>query len=126
MPIRPLKPCAYPGCSELVPAGQTYCEKHRKKEISRRNREYNLYQRDEKASKFYGSAQWRSIRDRKMKVNPLCEICLAEGRYTAATEVDHKIPIEIDWSKRLDWNNLQPLCHRCHMKKTAEDRRKYG
>jgi 5-methylcytosine-specific restriction protein A len=43
-----------------------------------------------------------------------------------ADVVDHIIPIEVDWSKRLDKSNLQPLCHSCHAKKTADDVREYG
>ena len=54
-----------------------------------------------------------------IKQEPLCEMCKENERLTVATEVDHIVPIKKDWSKRLDINNLQSLCHSCHMKKTA-------
>jgi 5-methylcytosine-specific restriction endonuclease McrA len=37
-------------------------------------------------------------------------------------DVDHIIPFEsIDDPRRLDWNNLQSLCARCHDRKSARD-----
>ncbi|MDK1740083.1 HNH endonuclease [Dellaglioa algida] len=35
-----------------------------------------------------------------------------------ADVVDHITPLKIDWSKRLDWNNWQGLCHSHHNVKT--------
>lgn len=124
MPKRAKKPCAYPGCSELV-SGQAYCEKHGKKVEKQRHERYDRFQRDKKAAKFYSSVRWQKMRNRKLKHDPLCEHCLGNNQVTPATEVDHVIPVEVDWSRRLDWNNLQSLCHSCHMKKTAEDKKKY-
>lgn len=123
MPKRAKKPCAYPGCSKLV-SGQTYCEKHFKEVEKKRQKLYDRYQRNKKIARFYSNARWQKLRDRKLKNDPLCEHCLPDV-VTPATEVDHIIPVEVDWSRRLDWNNLQSLCHSCHMKKTAEDKKKY-
>lgn len=122
MPKRAKKPCAYPGCSKLV-SGQTYCEKHFKEVEKKRQKLYDRYQRNKKIARFYSNARWQKLRDRKLKHDPLCEHCLPDV-VTPATEVDHIIPVEVDWSRRLDWNNLQSLCHSCHMKKTAEDKKK--
>ena len=124
MPKRAKKPCAYPGCSKLV-SGQTYCEKHQVKVEKQRQKRYDKFQRDKRAAKFYSSARWQKLRDRKLKHDPLCKYCEAKGIVTPASEVDHIVPIEVDWSKRFDWDNLQSLCHSCHMKKTAEDKKKY-
>lgn len=67
---------------------------------------------------------WKQLRDRKLKYNPLCEHCEKSGRVESATEVDHIIPFEgINDPVRLDWDNLQSLCHTCHQRKTAEDQR---
>ena len=125
MPYRNKKPCSKPGCPELVKAGNTYCEKHREEVVSKRNKRYDRNQRDKKAKKFYQSSTWRKVRNRYIKNNPLCEHCKKRGRTEIADEVDHIIPIQVDWSKRLSSDNLQSLCHSCHMKKTARDREKY-
>lgn len=50
---------------------------------------------------------------------PLCVVCLAAGRYKAATQLDHKVPL---WQGgKDDESNLQPLCDRCHKAKTAAE-----
>jgi 5-methylcytosine-specific restriction protein A len=38
--------------------------------------------------------------------------------------VDHIVERSDDDSKRLNWDNLQSLCHSCHNIKTAEEKRK--
>ena len=38
---------------------------------------------------------------------------------TAATLVDHQVPIAIDPSKRLDPDNLRSLCSDCHAEVTG-------
>ncbi|MGJ0995757.1 HNH endonuclease [Enterococcus casseliflavus] len=43
-----------------------------------------------------------------------------------ATLADHIIPVRVDWSKRLDKDNIQPLCESCHAIKTKEDKIKYN
>lgn len=125
MPRRAKKPCNYPGCPELVTAGQRYCDTHTKKAEKQRQARYDKYQRDKQSAKFHSSRAWQKTRNRKLKLNPLCEYCLPDN-ITPATEVDHIIPIKVDWSFRLVMSNLKSSCHACHMRKTAEDRKKYG
>ena len=125
MPHRNKKPCSKPGCPKLVAAGQTYCNKHKKEYKSRRNKKYDREKRDKKISKFYSSSTWKKIRDRYIKKNPLCEICKEKGLSEVADEVDHIVRIKVNWSKRFNSKNLQSLCHKCHMKKSAKDREKY-
>jgi len=126
MPKKLKKPCSFPGCPVLVEPGISYCENHKRKISSKRNKLYDEKQRDMKVSKFYNSTAWKKLRKIKLSKNPLCEYCLEKDRTRIATEVDHVIPIKIDWSRRLDLNNFKSTCHRCHMKKTQEDRRKHG
>jgi 5-methylcytosine-specific restriction protein A len=67
--------------------------------------------------------RWQKLRLSFLKDNPLCVVCLADGRVTPANEVDHIRPHRGD--KLLFWNvnNLQSLCKSCHSCKTAtEDR----
>jgi 5-methylcytosine-specific restriction protein A len=63
------------------------------------------------------------VADRKriLAEEPLCRICLAEGRTRASEEVDHirdDVPAE-EWDSRA---NKQGLCKPCHKKKTADER----
>jgi 5-methylcytosine-specific restriction protein A len=55
---------------------------------------------------------------------PLCRHCLREGRVTAATLVDHIVPLSLSPELRLDRGNLQALCSRCHSFKTQADLKK--
>jgi 5-methylcytosine-specific restriction protein A len=56
-----------------------------------------------------------------LKVNPLCKYCYREGKITAATVVDHNIPHRGDKVLFWDENNWQPLCKRCHDRKTRTE-----
>jgi hypothetical protein len=51
---------------------------------------------------------------------PLCRHCAARGLLTEATDVDHVSGDPGDNSSE----NLQPLCHECHSRKTASDQGK--
>lgn len=68
--------------------------------------------------KFYVSSEWVKLRNSYISEFPLCEVCEKKGLVVVATEIDHKVPVRINSDLSLDWDNLQALCHRCHMKKT--------
>lgn len=51
----------------------------------------------------------------------MCENCLTHGIIRKVDICDHIIPIKTDWSKRLDYNNLQSLCQYCHNAKTENE-----
>lgn len=69
----------------------------------------------EKYQSFYNSAEWKALRNYKWGMaNGLCEHCLKKGIVRAGREVHHIIPIEEDWNKRLDFDNLVLLCSDCH------------
>lgn len=67
MPMKPAKPCKYPGCPHLTHAD--YCEEHR---LLARKR-YEKYERDPETNKRYGRA-WKKIRARYVAAHPLCEM----------------------------------------------------
>jgi len=48
----------------------------------------------------------------------VCEICRREF----ATEVDHIKELQ-DGGEEFDWDNLQSLCHDCHVKKSPQGAR---
>lgn len=65
----------------------------------------------EKFDAFYNSSLWKDLRARKFyDANGLCEMCLKEKVVRAGREVHHIVPIEDDWSKRLEYDNLILLC----------------
>lgn len=66
---------------------------------------------------FYNSKVWRNTSKLiLMEHDYLCKACGG-----IATMVDHIVPTKVSWDKRLDKENLQPLCWGCHNKKTAKE-----
>ena len=119
MPYKPDKPCSYPGCPKLVPAGQTYCDEHTKK----RSREYERYDRDPATRKRYGK-QWRRIRSIYIKAHPYCEECYRKGIMTPVEEVHHIKPLSEGGTN--DFSNLMSLCKSCHSRIHAERGDRWG
>lgn len=70
--------------------------------------------------KMINSARWKRLRAEKLRANPVCEECAANGFSTLASEVHHVMPVEsvsgVAAMERLMFNrmNLQSLCHACH------------
>jgi 5-methylcytosine-specific restriction endonuclease McrA len=71
-------------------------------------------------AKLYNSARWKAVREKQMKIQPLCEACLKNDLTEAATQVDHIKAITFGGSE-LDLKNLQSLCYRCHGKKSKRE-----
>ncbi|MBO8169975.1 MAG: HNH endonuclease [Thermoanaerobacteraceae bacterium] len=120
MPRRPKKPCSYPGCPELVEAGQRFCNKHKKQEQKRYDQE-----RGTAAQRGYNS-RWRKARKMFLKKNPLCAECQKNGRITPATVVDHIRPHRGNPELFWDESNWQPLCKYHHDVKTAKQDGGFG
>jgi 5-methylcytosine-specific restriction enzyme A len=68
------------------------------------------------AARGYGPA-WRRTRAAFLASHRFCATCQANGRATAATEVDHLLSLTSGGTN--DWANLVPLCKPCHSKKTV-------
>lgn len=106
-----LRKCAEPGCRELVRVPR--CDKHKKEYRPPENRA-NSGQRG------YGW-RWQKFRKSWLAKYPLCVHCLANGRTTPATDVDHIVPHRGDMV--LFWkdigSNVQSLCASCHSRKTG-------
>jgi 5-methylcytosine-specific restriction protein A len=120
MPRNPGKPCARYPCPEVVPTGQTYCEKHKQQH----RREYDATRRPLYSQKntLYESPAWRRERKIFLLNNPLCKPCQDAGRITTATEVDHIDPHKGDLQKFWDAENWQSICKPCHNRKTAKEK----
>ncbi len=76
---------------------------------------------------FYNSDAWKQKRERALRRDKYqCVECKRYGRRNAdglpvtADLVHHVVPVEVDWSKKLELNNLQSLCRACHNKKHPE------
>lgn len=113
MPSRPKVPCNKPGCRELVEGG--YCTAHK-----RQTYKEDRMQRGSSNDRGYTS-KWRTARKGYLAKHPLCVHCLNFGIITGANEVDHIIPHRGDWTVFWDSTNWQPLCKRCHSRKTATE-----
>lgn len=106
MPRKPKKPCKHPGCPNLTDGD--YCSEHSR-----------LYVQDRS---IYNS-KWSKARKIFLKAHPFCVRCKAEERLVKATVVDHIVPHRGDETLFWDEGNWQPLCKKCHDKKTmTEDR----
>lgn len=102
------RPCLRPGCPTLVDRGRPYCTPH--------TREADAA----KPERLRGRAAQRR-RTRFLSQSPLCAECVPLGITRAATEVDHKLPLEQGGAD--EWDNLQGLCHEHHVAKTSAERR---
>ena len=109
MPFRPKRPCAHPGCPELVESERKYCEKHR-----------SLHPEDTRSasSRGYGRA-WQKASKQFLTAHPLCVMCAAEGRYVKAMVVDHIRPHRGDPVLFWDRSNWRALCKEHHDRKTG-------
>lgn len=117
MPTRAPHGCTQPGCPELVHRGAR-CDTHARARAA----EVNSF-RGSAASRGYGY-RWTKIRGAYLRAHPLCAHCLAEGRTTPATDVDHVTSRARGGSDHA--SNLQALCHRCHSTKTAAEDGAFG
>lgn len=113
MPRRSNVMCKHPGCPELIPYGQMYCDRHK-----------DLHSKDrEGATKRGYNRTWQAESKKFLLSHPLCEMCLSEKKLTEATVVDHIIPHRGDEKLFWDRSNWQALCKHHHDVKTmTEDR----
>lgn len=109
--MKPKKLCARAGCNTLIPFDERYCEKHKSQYKWRKSYEGKYLQ-------FYSSKEWKEQSKQFLIKKPLCVECMKDNVVRRADVVDHITPLKIDWSKRLDWNNWQGLCHSHHNVKT--------
>lgn len=118
MPLKPKKPCGFPGCPELT--SDRYCDKH-KKDID------NGYNKTNRPFKYlYNTSRWKTLRKQFLQEHPLCEKCKKNGVVNAAEVVDHIKPHEGNQILFWDEINWQALCKCCHDKKTAKEDGRWG
>lgn len=83
-----------------------------------KKKEKKLY--EEERRKIYKSTRWRKLRALKIAEQPLCEMCLKEGRTTIAEDVHHIESFMSTDDKVLrlalayDYENLMSICKTHH------------
>lgn len=115
MPRRVGRPCAAPGCPAVV-RGSAYCAEHQRKKRVGGDAAAARPRRLSPSRRGYDS-NWQRLRLMVLAERPLCVECERWGRVAAATEVDHIVPLSEGGTNERE--NLQPLCHECHSRKTA-------
>ena len=113
MPQAAPRPCSRPGCGVLTTTGR--CEQHQVKHGWGDDRE-----RGTRQDRGYGKKYQRERKYIFRRDNKLCQPCLAEGRTTPATEIDHVIPYSMGGDD--NHTNKQAICDDCHKAKTAKER----
>lgn len=101
--------CSELGCNEPRSRLNSFCIKHGGRD--------NLPTRD--TDSIYQTPAWRTLRQRQLSIQPLCQACLSRGKVEAAQHVDHVFA----WKhigKHAFLNNIfQSLCHADHSHKTG-------
>lgn len=118
------KLCSAPGCDDLAEIGDTRCAQHRAEAMARQAASRARAQTSDHAARWrelYNDPRWRRAAKQFLQRHPLCADCGALGLVEAATEVDH-IRRHLG-DRRIFWDrtNWQPLCKRCHSRKTARE-----
>ena len=118
------KICTYPGCNVAVEVddfdrSSPRCPQHPSMYVPKKVYKHHYHN----GKHIYDSYQWKKLRKQYAEQQPLCEHCLKFDILTPLAVVDHVKEIE-DGGEPFDINNLQSLCHSCHNRKTAEEKRK--
>jgi 5-methylcytosine-specific restriction enzyme A len=109
MPSAPPRPCAEPGCPQLVAFGR--CPRHRRES------------KPSAAARGYGWRWWER-RARVLREEPYCGRCRDEGRVRFSAEVDHIIPKSRGGSDARE--NLQGICAEHHAAKSRTEQPRRG
>lgn len=105
MPWGNKRPCAKPGCPNLVKSG--YCDEHRREK----------WRNDERPSSTRRGydTDWSKFRKWYLARHPFCTMCEREGRTKTADMIHHVKPLA-EGGAKFDENNLQSICSYHHRK----------
>ena len=119
MPAAIPTPCRAFGCGNTTT--DTYCRRHAHlKRVVRRQQRGDDRHRPNAYRRGY-DRHWGKARRLFLMDHPLCVHCSERGLVVEATVVDHIQPHRGDPGKFWDRDNWQPLCIRCHNRKTATE-----
>ena len=119
------KICSYPGCNAPVEVddfdrSSPRCFSHPATHVPKKRYEHH---HGSDGKNIYHGYRWKKLRHAYAEKNPLCEHCLRYDILTPVAVVDHVHEIE-DGGEPYDYDNLQSLCHSCHNRKSAQERKK--
>lgn len=121
MPVKPLKPCNYPGCSGLTRTGNGYCSLHQQFAADQKRARQQDYDRHRGSSTSRGyDAAWQKLRIKVKERDDwlcVCKRCKEMGRIRPVTKSDpvhHIEPVETHPHLRLDINNCESHAYQCH------------
>lgn len=117
MPMKPKKPCRFPGCPNLT--DERFCPEHKRKTDS----DYEKFGRDKNTRSRYGRA-WKRIRDKYASEHPFCELCFQRGIAVPTEQIHHKKPLSEGGTH--DRSNLIALCKPCHSQIHAKHGGRWG
>jgi 5-methylcytosine-specific restriction protein A len=91
-----------------------------------RDRRYDAKRKAHPDHAFRRTREWRDrIRRTILLRDPFCVVCLASGRHTPSTDVDHiRRPMGNPHLQRSP-DNLRGICASCHARKTRDEERPY-
>lgn len=106
------KVCKKPGCSRTALEGKNYCSKHSELE----NQVRKVFTKRGKSAEWnylYHTARWKKESKEFLALYPFCNFCGEPSKI-----VDHIRPHRGDLDLFWDKSNWQPVCVRCHSRKT--------
>lgn len=112
-------------CGQLTKNITRYCDvcmEERKKKAESHWADYQKKIADlrENKPRVYQTIFWKKLRKQILNRDGwMCVECKRRGKISPASEVDHIIPVFLGGKHCPD--NLQSLCHLCHVKKTQQD-----
>ena len=104
--------CSELGCKEPRSKLNSYCTKHGGKDNMEARQTDSIYQ----------TPAWRTVRQRQLSIQPLCQACLTRGKVEQAQHVDHVFPWKAIGKHAFLNNIFQSLCHADHSHKTKLER----
>lgn len=116
MPQSSPKVCAHSNCQKAT--AEKYCPEHK----TTQRQEWAAYDKDRASASERGyDVRWQEYRQLYLRHNPLCVLCLKQGKHTQASVVDHINPHKGNMVLFWDSNNHQSLCRSCHDTKTRQE-----
>ena len=116
--------CVVAGCEDVALPGGNRCADHAAEHKARLAASRAAARRSEHATAhraLYADPRWRRASAAFLRRNKWCADCGSLGVHELATDVDHVEPHKGDRALFWDRSNWQPLCHRCHSRKTARE-----